>query len=450
MLLTRSSAPLSLFAEPSAPAGRPSSFAFSIVAHVAVAGAVYFGVTHLPRIEDRTMLERFSVRQLDLHSLDPNFPNMPRRDAPDNKIPYPAPAVLDEVTGGLPPDLAEAMRTFIGAAAGRQTLIQPEFQTHLSFAQQVPLPTLIIWTPGPAARKRIVAPSAAPPAASSVKPSFDLPNQETRTADVAVAATDVSPRIQSLPAGTTSPLETHSAKPVQMAPATISASAEQPTPTAVLSISDVRMPDGTVLLPPVNDAGPAGTGKFSASVHGGGASGHAAQDAKREDADDATIDGRRLSAEHIIVSRDGKFSVVVVGSSLEEEYPETAELWANRVAYTAYLHVGLRKNWILQYSVTRAAETADAGRVARLEAPWPYDIQRPNLLSRDLNGDALMVHGVLNQAGHFESLAIAFPRSFRYASFVLHALRQWQFRPARQNGQATPVEVLLIIPEELD
>jgi hypothetical protein len=31
---------------------------------------------------------------------------------------------------------------------------------------------------------------------------------------------------------------------------------------------------------------------------------------------------------------------------------------------------------------------------------------------------------------------------------VLRALRQWQFRPARQNGQPTAVEVLLIIPRD--
>jgi hypothetical protein len=36
------------------------------------------------------------------------------------------------------------------------------------------------------------------------------------------------------------------------------------------------------------------------------------------------------------------------------------------------------------------------------------------------------------------------------ASFLLHALQQWQFRPATQNGQPTPVEVLLIIPSETE
>jgi hypothetical protein len=71
-------------------------------------------------------------------------------------------------------------------------------------------------------------------------------------------------------------------------------------------------------------------------------------------------------------------------------------------------------------------------------------------VSRDLNADALMVHGILSQTGRFESLAIAFPAQYARASFVLHALQQWQFRPARQNGKATAVEVVLIIPDELE
>jgi hypothetical protein len=137
----------------------------------------------------------------------------------------------------------------------------------------------------------------------------------------------------------------------------------------------------------------------------------------------------------------------VVGSSIEEKYPETAELWAGRLAYTVYLHVGLAKSWILQYSVPRAADAAVAGNVAHLEAPWPYCIVRPNIASGAIDADALMVHGFVNQSGRFEGLAIAFPAEFAQASLVLDALKQWQFRPATQNGQMARVEVLLIIPE---
>jgi hypothetical protein len=60
----------------------------------------------------------------------------------------------------------------------------------------------------------------------------------------------------------------------------------------------------------------------------------------------------------------------------------------------------------------------------------------------------VMVHGRLNASGHFEALAVVFPTDFSQAQFVLSALRQWRFRPARQNGVIVAVEVLLIIPEE--
>jgi len=42
------------------------------------------------------------------------------------------------------------------------------------------------------------------------------------------------------------------------------------------------------------------------------------------------------------------------------------------------------------------------------------------------------------------------PPAFPQAQFVLAALARWQFRPALQDGQSTRVEVLIIIPEQLD
>ena len=451
--MTRSSATLSLFAEPSVSSRRPSVFALSLMTHAAVFGLVYYGMTHLPRIQNLTLSQRYSVRQLDLHALDPDFPNMPQLPVPEqSKIPYPGREVIEQMSGGVMPDVAESMRTFLASAAGRQTLIQPEFHSQLSFAEQVPLPAMMIWTPELMPHKRLVAPLPSPPTAANVKPSLELPNQESRLADLPVAPTELAARAEAMPAASTSPLDSRLPKPVQMPPATIAPTLEQPTPIAVLSISDIRLPDGTVFLPPVNDmAKSAGSALAGASrIAGMDAASSRRGGTPREEVDDIAIDGRRLSSDHILLPRDGKFSVVVVGSSMAEEYPETPEIWANRVAYTAYLHVGLKKNWILQYSVTRAADTAVSGHVSRLEAPWPYDIARPNLLSRDLNADALMVHGILNQAGRLESLAGALPSSFRYTSFVLRKLREWQFRPARQNGQPTAVEVLLIIPQDGD
>ena len=110
--------------------------------------------------------------------------------------------------------------------------------------------------------------------------------------------------------------------------------------------------------------------------------------------------------------KNGQFGAVVVGASLEAKYPELSGVWSDRVAYTVYLHVGLSKSWILQYSLPRSTEAQDSGNVSRLEAPWPYNIVRPNLAPDSLNADALLVHGYVNEAGKFESLGVAFPPEF--------------------------------------
>ncbi len=430
--MTRYSGPITLFAEPSIGRRRPGSFLMSIVAHAAVIGAGYYTITHLPLIEERSVLERFTVRELDLHSTDP----LRQKNAvatEEGKIPYPGPVL------GVPAPVTDAMHSLLLSATGRQTLVQPAFHTNLKFAEATPVPTLVIWTPELAAKKKIVAPTPNPPTASSVAPSLQLPNEEIKLADLSVTPTDLSPSSQAVPAGTTSPVDNRSAELPQMAPETTSHSTEEPTPTAVLSLSDLKMLEGTLRLPPLNEVAQVAA-----------AAGRPAEAKRSATGGDGEAGESPLTTEHITLPQNGRFGVVVVGGSLGDEFPETLAMWNNRVAYTAYLHVGLTKNWILQYAVIRSADARQAGVVGRLEAPWPYDIVRPNLMSKDLNADALLIHGILNQAGRLESLAIAFPSAFRYASFVLHALGQWQFRPALENGHATAVEVLLIIPDELD
>jgi hypothetical protein len=150
----------------------------------------------------------------------------------------------------------------------------------------------------------------------------------------------------------------------------------------------------------------------------------------------------------IVMPKDGKFGVVVVGSSMAEEYPETVGLWGSRLAYTVYLHVGPGKSWILQYSLPQEASAAANGTVVQLQAPWPFVMERPELALGDLNSDAILVHGFVNPSGRFEKLTIVFPVGFAQSKFVLGALQQWQFRAAMENGLLTAVEVLLIIPAQ--
>ena len=262
-----------------------------------------------------------------------------------------------------------------------------------------------------------------------------------------------------------------------MAQSSISQVSAQPTPAAVMSLSEMHMAQGTVVLPPVNESaasdsqGPLAPGVAQNSAPGdsshngnGGAGDHAGNgmnapgnavaQANGEGNNSSLLQGsgnnsgNQVTATKITLPKDGQFGAVVVGASLEEQFPQMNRVWSGRLAYTVYLHVGLARSWILQYSLPFAEGAAPTGTVVHLDAPWPYNIVRPNLGSDQADVEAVMVHGYVNQSGRFEGLRIVFPPQFPQTQFVLASLQQWQFRPAARNGQLARVEVLLIIPEE--
>jgi len=465
----RSSQIVSLFSERPELSQRPSSFVFSIVAHGAAVVLLSFGIIYTPELNDRIVTKRYVVRHLDLHTS-----KTPRRQSAGKGVAYPGPhATVAAQSKGQKPAMHEAvLRQTADAEKGPQTLIQPDISEPVKLAKETPVPSLTVWTPAKVEEKNLVAPLPEKPTVSEVKPSVNTPNQELNLADLGVSSTDKPTLAQAVWPATTSPLVVHGPDKVQLAPVTVSQKTAQPTPTAVMSISDLRMPDGTVTLPPVNETvvqsalgallpGQAANGKSEDRVGGGGtqqAAGNSGEPSvvvgtasgSREGSSNGAGADNGLTTDHFVLPRNGQFGAVVVGASLEEEFPEMYGIWNDRVAYTVYLHVGLKKSWILQYSLPRSAEAEDAGNVTRLEAPWPFNIVRPNLTPDSVNSDALLVHGYVDAAGKFENLAVAFPPQFRYAQFMLDALNQWQFRPAVRDGKIELVEVLLIIPEEPD
>jgi hypothetical protein len=249
-----------------------------------------------------------------------------------------------------------------------------------------------------------------------------------------------------------------------------------------MSLSDLRMEQGRVVLPPVNEsaasnspgalapgktedsstagnsnpAARASTGKSAANAaqppgQAGAASKQNAQKSSPpQGTETGSGPGNQPASTQITLPKDGEFGAVVVGDTLEDQFPELGGVWRGRLAYTVYLHVGLARSWILQYSLPLADEAAAAGNIAHLEAPWPYNIVRPNLAPGNVDADTILVHGFVNLAGRFEALSVVFPPQFPQEQFVLKSLQQWQFRPAAQNGQIARVEVLLIIPQELN
>jgi hypothetical protein len=456
----------SLFCAPQPVRRRFSAYAFSLILHGISILLLSYGLLYAPLIQDEPIRSHYKVRHLDLHApetaanqaaeaLYPNAkPPAPKNpDAPTNPKPAPQQAAGTEPK----PHPLRALKLPTGGE-GKQTLVQPQLHTHEALAEEAPVPTFMIWTPPLAPTIKIVPPRPDKPTTVDANPSLEVPNEELDLADLPETAANRQPPVPTPPAGNTSPVIVKGSETVKMAPATVSTSSDQPTPTAVLSVSDVRINQGTVVLPPVNETkgtekgeGAASGKQSSAAVQPArvlGAGGSAGSPSAVAQSAPIAADGQ--TTEHIQLPKGGKFSVVVVGSSLADQYPETLQIWSDRVAYTAYLHIGLPKAWILQFSQLRSADAASGGAVDGLEAPWPYDIQRPNLLSQDINADALMVHGVLNESGRLEQLAIAYPQGFSHGSFVLNSLRQWQFRPARRQGKPTPVEILLIIPDETD
>jgi hypothetical protein len=392
------------------------------------------------------------------------------------------------IAPGGSPDTAAAPRTlpnFISQKEAIQTLIQPDAPTDPTIPQ-TPLPQIFVWSSRDIPVQKIVQPAPQTAAAINVRPSPDPPNQEVRVADIKISSTAYDTKAPLPAPSKTSPINVPATQQTQQMAETASKNAGKATPAGVISASTIQLQEGTAALPMINEVAPAtyvgsvtagqpknlsqtGQGKTDGKENGagagqtagnqtgnaaaggsagGGSGGQGSANGALGGVDASVTSGaNQPTVVHITLPKDGKFGVVVVGSSLAEDYPETIHLWSGRLAYTVYLRVGVGKNWILQYSLPRAQDVAIAGGAGRPDAPWPYDITRPSI-DADANTDAIMVHGFVNTSGRFEQLAVVFPTALAEAKFLLHALQQWQFRPSMQSGQATAVEVLLIIPAE--
>ena len=446
------------------------AFAISVALHSGGSMLVSWALLHTPAIAEQPV-SRYKVRQLDFHTPD-IFPVRSSQNLyPTPLVPTQAHPVVRQDAAAAHPDFAAlthketpppalAALHLPDGGQGKQILIQPQVDTHIALQQPVPLPTVLLWKPEVTAALKITPPPPEKMPSAELQTAIRIPNEELRLAPMPARAAAVSHPAPSPPAGSSSPVAVKTPADVNAAPATLASHQAQPAPAAVLSVSDIKMNEGTALLPPVNvssgDDRKAGAAAASGTIltahNAAGIAGSGENSKSRTvisaagSSEGTTFAGE--SAEHIQLPRDGKFSVVVVGATLADQYPEILQVWNDRTAYTAYLHVGTPKAWILQYAQLSSADAAAGGAVTRLEAPWPYDILRPNLLTKDLNADALMVRGILNESGRLEKMAIAYPPAYKHGSFVLHELALWQFRPAQQSGKAAPVEVLLIIPEQ--
>lgn len=459
----------------------PSGFVVSLSLHLVACVLLYLGLKQPHMVDSRPYTQRYAVRVMELRKQEPR-PQRYIQPPPVNSLRQPN--TLPLASSGSPETAAAARipLNFIPQKQAVQTLVQPDAPHDLLLPHETPLPQVFVWSAPTPAVNKIVQPAPQTVVKVDVRPSIEQPNQEPRISDLKMSSTTFDAKTPMPMPSNTSPVSAQNPQKTQQIPQTASKSTGQPTPASVISASNVQLQEGTVTLPMINEVAPApftgslspgesrslsqtgrgktdgkensaGAGQSSGNQTGnvaaaagppqqGGGNGQSGVDVS------VTSGGAQRTVVHITLPKDGRFGVVVVGSSLADDYPETLNLWSGRLAYTVYLHVGVTKNWILQYSLPKLQGSPPAGS-ARPDAPYPYDITRPSI-DADTNTDAIMVHGFVNAAGRFEQLAVVFPTELAEAKFLLRALQQWQFRPALQNGQATPVEVLLIIPDQTE
>lgn len=481
------SQPISLFAVPPKNQQKPVSFVVSGVAHVVVAGLIAYGFIFAPRINMKTEANRYTLREVDIDLPDPV---QRQRSANSGMYPGQNSTARTEAAHELPAAATSSRLQVPKLHLAEHTIVQPDIPPN-QLISKAKLPSLLLWSAQRPKLQFIAPPQPQKLAINNTRPVLTRPTPETQIADVPMTSTPFTSRFPMPSPSSASPVVVSGATLSQLLPESSSKSSLQASSAAMLSISDVEMTKGTIALPAVNQTGP---GSQTGAMKPGNA-GNSPQSGKGDQNSTGADKGAQLSQgaagntpgpagsrngngtanggnagkesgtggsgggggegteptyTRITLPQNGQYGVVVVGATLTDEFPETARLWSGRPVYSVYLHVGLSRSWILQYSLPPKVETAGPGNANHIDAPWPTYIVRPSASPANINADALMIHGFVNENGHFESLALVFPAGFSQTKLLLQALEQWKFRPAKHNGQLAKVEVLLIIPQDAD
>ncbi len=155
----------------------------------------------------------------------------------------------------------------------------------------------------------------------------------------------------------------------------------------------------------------------------------------------------------IIRPPTGNFDAVVVQTSPVDQYPESRGLLSGRPFYSVYIPMGTARDWTLFFCVPgEKPATSGNGPVvvltplgAPVKAPYPTKLIKP-AITLPTYEKYVLVHGMVNKDGHFESLRLVRPIRPETDQALLTALAGWEFRAATRDGVAIAVEFLLSIP----
>jgi hypothetical protein len=390
----------------------------------------------------------------------------------------------------------------INPRPAKQVLVQMEVPPDLKLKSKNAVPEVLLWQLPAVAKPKpqiLVAHNEEPPVrqAPAANPQLSARNREQELAELRHAAAPVVPAPPvSLPVANTTPIRMLDEIAGTRLPNVSGPTVPAPEAVHVISLPDVPVPQARmVVLPPENQGAPSG---FANGGGGRGASNTASNDSRQSGVSQPTVSksgasnagapegshsldsrsedggavpGRGVTGRgrdsapgvaasgeagsappntiRIVRPREGKYNVVVLGSSNLDAYPEAAGLLSGKVVYSVYIRAGGRKEWILQYCLPKEVEQTVKlrGSAVPIEAPYPFVIYRPDLTLLN-DPEYLIVHGFINATGRFERLSVIGDLDSAGRALLMVALDLWEFRPASRDGAPSAVEVALIIPRE--
>ncbi len=475
------------------------SFLLSVVFHC----ALIFGLPPLFDLLPESDAEAFQRQMLAMRPLEirvpdrlylsPTAPNEEvRPPVPPKPNPAPKPTELAKEQIPAPPKPVEqARRTppklFQPPVAIRRTnedltLIQSHLPPDMALAAQVKLPQLALLSgpmlPRPAPRRFVepgkssepaVAPrlDAPPPLASPGEANPDLQISSMLAGPDRALLRLPRPNVPVRKFQAPAPLPSGrgaSVSPTLGEPVNILALSSDPAPlgervTIPLGNQIGRLPE----LPKFPDAGSGrATQKGSAAGTGGNSPAGAVGGTARQAEVDAflkalaSLPDRFATPIKIEHPANAVFDVVVVQSSAEQAFPDSAGALSGKPVYTVYLQVGSPKPWILQYCIPRQVESAPqivGGAVnigaptSTLKAPFPLVTVLPPAAMLPRTG-YIIVHASVTAKGELVDLDMMRAPNPRLKDAILPELLKWQFRPAIRDGAPVAVEVLLAIPPQ--
>jgi hypothetical protein len=154
----------------------------------------------------------------------------------------------------------------------------------------------------------------------------------------------------------------------------------------------------------------------------------------------------------IVRPADGRFDAMVVQSAPLDQFPEGKTLLTGRPIYSVYIALGTPKDWAMYFCIPNEKPKTDtSGYVVQLgtstpvQAPYPTRMLRPDVTIPSYY-KYVLVHGLINEGGHFENLRVVRTINPEADRDVLASLGDWQFRAATKDGVKIAVEFLLSIP----